>query len=60
MPITRLMKSFSPGGATPAAAPIARSPRSNGFPGSSTSTSGVKESSPLKTTTSPREMSPKR
>ena len=59
-PITRLMKSFSPGGATPTAAPTERSPRTTGLLDSSTWTSGVKESRPLNTTTSPRWMSWKR
>jgi hypothetical protein len=58
-PMTRLMKSFSPGAPTPMAPLTARSTRCTPFAGGAISFSGVKESRPLKTTTSPREMSRK-
>ena len=58
-PMTRLMKSFSPGAPTPTAPATPRRTRCTPLLGGAISVSGVKESSPLNTTTSPRWMSRK-
>jgi hypothetical protein len=53
-PITRLMKSFSPGRLTPTRSPSVSPIRSNNPPGASSKFSGAHRSVPRKTTTSPR------
>ncbi len=55
--MTRLMKSFSDGGAKPTRPANQASPLATGLVGSAIVTSGVNESSPSNTTMSPRLMS---